>query len=117
MDFCSLRFRSVIFDFETISQSAKMPTVPGCRSGYASSDATESHITFHKFPKDQKRCEMWIRRIHRDMVSSESHRVCSLHFHESAFKMISSDNNTRRHRSSSALRRRYLKPNVYPSFF
>lgn len=95
----------------------RMPTccVPGCKSGYAYLP-TPPGVTYHKFPKDTNRCDKWIRCIHRDFTQNESHRVCSLHFRDSDFKLASTDSNTRRKRTTP-LQRRYLKPVAYPSVF
>ena len=95
-----------------------MPTccVPGCASGYPSQPRSDGdRITFHKFPADDERRRLWIRKIHRDFTPSDSHRVCSLHFVESDFKTSSSDRNKRRKRPHESLQRRYLSASAYPS--
>ena len=95
-----------------------MPTccVPGCRSGYSSSPKVPN-VTFHKFPADKDRRDLWIRRIHRDFIPGEAHRVCSRHFRESDFKTTSADTNQRRKRTNDQLSRRVLKTTAFPSVF
>ena len=97
---------------------ARMPTccVPGCRSGYSSSPKLPN-VTFHNFPKDIDRRDLWIRRIHRDFIPGDAHRVCSLHFCDSDFKSTSADTNQRRKRPHEQLSRRFLKETAFPSLF
>ena len=92
----------------------------GCKSGYASQDATDVRITFHSFPRDEELRAKWIRANPRkDFTPTNNSRMCSLHFAESDFVEQHCDSNSSRHKSfnSPQLQRRYLKKDAVPSIF
>jgi len=81
---------------------------------------SETRITFHSFPADEKMREKWIRANPRkDFVPSKNSRICSLHFRDSDFVEERSDKNTTRRKNSdcSQLKNRYLKKDAVPSVF
>ena len=92
----------------------------GCKSGYVSHTPSETRITFHSFPADEKMREKLIRANPRkDFVPSKNSRICSLHFRDSDFVEERSDKNTTRRKNSdcSQLKNRYLKKDAVPSVF
>jgi len=92
----------------------------GCKSGYASQDATDVHVTFHSFPRDEELRAKWIRANPRkDFTPTKNSRLCSLHFAESDFVEQHCDSNATRRASfdSPQLQRRYLKKDAVPSIF
>lgn len=64
--------------------------VPGCDNN----TLRDRHVSFHKFPKDEKLKKEWIRRINRQghdgrfalWKPSEHHRICGAHFNASGRK-------------------------------
>jgi len=72
----------------------------GCKSGYASQDATDVHVTFHSFPRDEELRAKWIRANPRkDFTPTKNSRLCSLHFAESDFVEQHCDSNATRRAS------------------
>ncbi|GAU99740.1 hypothetical protein RvY_10696 [Ramazzottius varieornatus] len=59
--------------------------VPGCRSGIPS-EKPNGHLSFFKFPRDEKRLKEWTRNIRRDKEPNKHDRVCSKHFADRFFK-------------------------------
>ena len=85
-----------------------------CRSGYEK-DKTEN-ISMHTFPQNDVMRKKWLKAISRDNFTPSKHSgVCSLHFQEFDFEVISQDTNT--YRKKKRLQKRRLKPTAVPSIF
>ena len=90
--------------------------VPGCQSGYGSKNQFPAGIGKHRFPKDPRMRELWIKAIPRADWSPTVHsRVCSLHFDKSDFKVERDDSN--KNRNLGKLNTRQLKKNAIPRVF
>ena len=78
----------------------------GCSNRESSDSKEKRGLTFHYFPKDETRCEKWIKAVRREnpWKPTASSRICSEHFKESDFK---------RH----TLVRRMLNDTAIPSVF
>ena len=91
-------------------------SVPGCSSGYATDDSTD--VSMHKFPSDEIRRNLWVRRINRAaFIPTVNSRVCSKHFVESDFKTERQDSNLSRKRARGGVTLRSLKEDANPSVF
>ena len=63
-----------------ILRLAKMP-VSCCAVGCANRFSKDTKITFHRFPEDPKRRQLWVRAVSRDKWElKDHHRLCSEHF-------------------------------------
>ena len=90
--------------------------VPGCQSGYGTKNEFPEGVGKHRFPKDPRMRELWIKAIPRaDWVPTVHSRVCSLHFVKSDFKVDRNDSNKNRNRGE--LKTRCLKKNAIPRVF
>lgn len=85
-----------------LKKQRKLCVVPGCSTG---THNAASPVSFHKFPSQNERREMWMKAL--GIQSGASRRVCSLHFHENAFE--------RRHETSACAGiRRQLRCDAIP---
>jgi hypothetical protein len=90
--------------------------VPVCQSGYGSKNKFPEGIGKHRFPKDPRMKELWIKAIPRaDWKPTTHSRVCSLHFDKSDFKVDRDDSNKFRNRGE--LKIRQLRKNAIPRVF
>ena len=97
-------------------------SVPGCKSGYKSQSNSSKPVSFHQFPSDPSLCSAWIKAVPRkfDEIPKQA-RICSEHFCEQDYTILSSDSNSsrkkRRKDTGATFVKKKLKVTAVPHIF
>ena len=90
---------------------------PNCDTGKESVEKNRvgKQPNLHRFPRDEIRKEAWRRAVPKDVVLTDSTRLCSLHFTEDCYETEKSDK--RKARGQEQLLKHILKKTAVPSIW